>query len=375
MSEDLLSAVAAVERLVCALQGLQFRLLDAFDAARSRSRWVAAEVALALSISESVTQRRIALATALVNRLPNCLSALENGEIDAYKASKIADATAFLSAEDALTVDETMASRLVGKNAEGIRRAANRVVAATDPDGYARRCAARRSSRELRLQHRGEGMSALVAELPAEVASAIYARIDAAARRRKKSTDGKTLDQLRADVFAERRLGNNGCDGECATRADVFVHIDASTLLRLNDNPALLAGHGPIPAELARQIGHRPGSTWRRIVTDPVDGQVISVGRRKYRPPAALDDLVRVRDRECRFPGCRRPAPACEVDHATPWASGGETSARTLIALCAKHHHLKDQPGWAYDVDGTTGGLTVTTPAGDSHRSALPAAS
>jgi hypothetical protein len=244
-------------------------------------------------------------------------------------------------------------------------------VASVDPEGILRRCSARRSQRELRLQHRGEGMSALVAELPAEVAAAIYARIDAVARKRKTAGDGKTFDQLRADVFAERCLGNSSADG---VRADVFVHIDAATLMALNEDPAWLAGHGAIPAQVARDIANRSGSVWRRIVTDPVDGQIISVGRRRYRPPAALDDLIRIRDRECRHPGCHRPAQACELDHSTPWAAGGPTSARTLVGLCGKHHHLKEQPGWSYRIDDD-GSLTIMTPSGAAHRSRQPVAS
>jgi hypothetical protein len=352
-SSGLLDDISSVSRAISSLQGVQVRLLELFNANCERSRWAAAELALKLSVSESSAQRQLDLAEVLVNRLPNTLASMEDGIIDSYKASKVADATAFLSVEDAIAVDAQLTSRLPGKNPEGVRRVAGRVVASVDPEGYLRRCSARRSQRELRLQHRGEGMSAFVAELPAEVAAAIYARIDAVARKRKTAGDGKTLDQLRADVF---------------------VHIDAATLMALNEDPAWLAGHGAIPAQVARDIANRSGSVWRRIVTDPVDGQIISVGRRRDRPPAALDDLIRIRDRECRHPGCHRPAQACELDHSTPWAAGGPTSARTLVGLCGKHHHLKEQPGWSYRIDDD-GSLTIMTPSGAAHRSRQPVAS
>ncbi|MEU6641186.1 hypothetical protein ABZ863_01395 [Saccharomonospora sp. NPDC046836] len=90
------------------------------------------------------------------------------------------------------------------------------------------------------------------------------------------ANESRTLDQLRADVFAELLLGSN-TDGSGA-KADVHVYVDLTTLAGLNDDPAQLAGYGPIPASVAREIAEEPSSTWRRIVTDPLTGAPIDVG-------------------------------------------------------------------------------------------------
>jgi len=46
----------------------------------------------------------------------------------------------------------------------------------------------------------------------------------------------------------------------------------------------------------------------RVYAEDPYRNFLPSIGRlSRYRPPAALDEFVRVRDRQCRMPGCRRP--------------------------------------------------------------------
>jgi hypothetical protein len=71
----------------------------------------------------------------------------------------------------------------------------------------------------------------------------------------------------------------------------------------LDEQPGELAGYGPIPAPLARALAQ--DATWRRILTDPA-GRPIEVGRSRYRPPAALDELIRTRDNRCRFPTVRR---------------------------------------------------------------------
>jgi len=85
-------------------------------------------------------------------------------------------------------------------------------------------------------------------------------------------------------------------------------------------------------------------------------------------PPAALAELVRVRDRECRIPGCHRPTQHSDLDHATEWSTGGTTTIRNLVGLCRRHHHLKDHPGWHFTLN-PHGQLTITTPTNTRHTS------
>ncbi|WP_268236853.1 HNH endonuclease signature motif containing protein [Tersicoccus solisilvae] len=66
-----------------------------------------------------------------------------------------------------------------------------------------------------------------------------------------------------------------------------------------------------------------------------------------YRLPAALRRALVVRDGTCRFPGCRRSAVACDVDHVSAWAEGGTTVPGNLAHLCRKHHVLKHHSGWS----------------------------
>ena len=63
---------------------------------------------------------------------------------------------------------------------------------------------------------------------------------------------------------------------------------------------------------------------------------------------------------------CRRPAPACDFEHNTPYASGGRTCLCNGGPKCRHDHRLKQQPGWTVDQlpDGT---FRWTTPAGRSY--------
>ncbi|MDO4242588.1 MAG: HNH endonuclease signature motif containing protein [Actinomyces sp.] len=117
----------------------------------------------------------------------------------------------------------------------------------------------------------------------------------------------------------------------------------------------------PIPAATARALA--AGGTWRRLVTDPLSGTVVDVGRTRCRPPTALRDLTRARDAACTHPGCHVPTRRCDLDHITPWAVGGTTSLDNLTTLCEAHHRLKHTPGWALSRT-SEGALTWRTPSG-----------
>ncbi|MCW2509746.1 MAG: putative endonuclease, partial [Modestobacter sp.] len=82
-----------------------------------------------------------------------------------------------------------------------------------------------------------------------------------------------------------------------------------------------------------------------------------------YSPDAELDRFVRLRDRRCRFPGCRARARRDDLDHTVPWPAG-PTNPANLAALCRHHHRLSHQaPGWRLrGLDD--GGLQWTTPTG-----------
>ncbi|MBB3083211.1 DUF222 domain-containing protein [Geodermatophilus sabuli] len=83
-----------------------------------------------------------------------------------------------------------------------------------------------------------------------------------------------------------------------------------------------------------------------------------------YTPGAELDRFVRLRDRRCRFPGCRGRARTCDLDHRQEWPAG-PTAHHNLCCLCEHHHRLKHQaPGWRFD-EADDGGLAVTMPDGE----------
>lgn len=122
-------------------------------------------------------------------------------------------------------------------------------------------------------------------------------------------------------------------------------------------------------------LTHRP----RIALIDELTGQLLALtdatglraGRalgpppptRAYRPTSALLGHVQLRDRRCRFPGCRRPGRRCDLHHAVRFPEGA-TSAENLCCLCRHHHRLVHQaPGWQLHAL-PRGALRFTTPTG-----------
>ena len=101
---------------------------------------------------------------------------------------------------------------------------------------------------------------------------------------------------------------------------------------------------------------------------DPRTGAPVAVDTTTYRPSKAMRRYLRYVDGTCRFPGCRRAARHCDLDHTTAYAFGGRTQCENLSHLCPKHHRLKHQTSWQV-TRTSTHTLQWTSPGGRTHTS------
>ena len=85
-----------------------------------------------------------------------------------------------------------------------------------------------------------------------------------------------------------------------------------------------------------------------------------------YRPSPRLRHQVTTRSPRCSFPGCRRPAVACDDDHTLAWHLGGRTCECNLAPLCRRHHRAKQAPGWQL-AQPRPGTVVWTLPSGRSY--------
>ena len=130
--------------------------------------------------------------------------------------------------------------------------------------------------------------------------------------------DDARMGACRADALAAHVLGQVGEDGTVTwePRESVQVNLDLvtdlTTLRGEHDRP-LLEGQ-PVPAQIARERADTV-TTWRRVVTDPVDGHLLDHGTRQYLPDA-LRRFVLARDGGCIAPDCTTRSPRrLQLDH------------------------------------------------------------
>jgi hypothetical protein len=157
------------------------------------------------------------------------------------------------------------------------------------------------------------------------------------------------------------------------------VHVEIQlvmtdrTLLDGDMEPALLTGHGPIPASLARHLarGADPRTrVWvRRLYTDPASGRLTGSDQRRRLFSHADRQFLIARDQVCRTPWCG--APIRHADHVRAHAAGGLTDVGNGAGLCVACNQTKEHPGWdsTPEPDHST---VVTTPTGHRYRSEPP---
>jgi len=159
-----------------------------------------------------------------------------------------------------------------------------------------------------------------------------------------------------------------------ARRGVVDLQVSLTTLMCLNDDPALFPGWGPVLADIARQVAfdQEANPLWRWSVTDE-HGNLLHHGHTQRRPTAVEKAFVKARDRTCRAPGCRRPAMRCDDDHRLEYAKGGPSHRANLCVLCRHHHRLRHERGFivhqiqpgVYLWEAPNGRLYMATPDGD----------
>ena len=82
-----------------------------------------------------------------------------------------------------------------------------------------------------------------------------------------------------------------------------------------------------------------------------------------YRVPGRMRDFIEVRDQDCGFPICRRPASRCDLDHTVPYDQGGLTCPCNISGGCRHDHRMKGSTAWRLG-QPRPGTLIWTAPSG-----------
>ncbi len=341
---------------------------------------VVAEVAAALRISRGRARGRLRYAIALRERLPRVAEVFARGDIDFRLMAALVTRTELVDDEVIAKIDAAVARHIPKWMRLSGPKVAERIdmwVVRFDPAGV-RVPGPRNENRYVEIASTDAGLAGVWAQLHATDGAALEHKLDALAATVCRE-DPRTKAQRRADALGALAAGTRvlGCEcgrPDCAAPqrpagTDVVIHVLAEAAAVHGDSqaPGYLAGFGPLPAALLREVaGH---AKIKPLWIPP------AVAEPGYRPSTALAEFVRFRDLTCRFPGCDEPAEACDIDHTVPFPLG-PTHPSNLKLLCRYHHLLKTfyntVGGWTdrQEPDGTvvwtspTGHTYITKPGG-----------
>ncbi|MGI8332802.1 DUF222 domain-containing protein [Actinomadura scrupuli] len=373
------------------------------------------EVSLALTVSTGAAWGLVQLARALVERLPETRKSLSAGRIDAARAAVICDGLFGTSDELAARVERTVNAKAPALTLVKLKRLVRGALLDADPAAAGKRTSTAREGRRVMLSPNASGTSDLTGrDLDADEAGVIYHRLTSLAREMKADGDVRTIDELRADLYAALLRGaplpeaarspRTAPAGKDPEDGPEEAGPGAGSRARAPED----ADKSDISAAVERQIARglarvadrhlrglltqasRAGRTGSRValITQAVQAMTDGLadtrrqwcgtagafqaagpgrhGHEGYRPPAAMRRHVRRRHPTCVFPTCDRRSTACDVDHTQPHDQGGVTCACNLAPLCRWHHQAKQHHRWSL-YQPWPGLLIWVTPAGIWH--------
>lgn len=383
--------IRALEELVCTATAAQ--AAHAADLAESieadhdtlgvpparRGQGVGSMVARARRESPHRGQRHLGLARVVRTELPHTWAAWRAGRVTEWRATVVARETACLSLEHRLAIDELLAADPDAFEAMSERQVISQAqteAARLDAAAVTARRRKAESERRVSIRPAPDTMVWLTALLPVAAGVAAFAALTRNAESAVAQGDPRTKGQVMADELVRRALGSQSSDGDdettCSGRStrsvDLNLVMSHEALLGTSDDEARLAGFGPIPAELAREIVAnalgRGEEVWlRRLYASPTTGELVAMDSRARLFPAGLARLIKLRDQFCRSPWC--DAPIRHVDHVIRHEADGPTSATNGQGLCEACNYAKEAPRWRAR-PGPGGTVTTTTPTGHS---------
>ena len=344
---------------------------------QEQGRGVAAQVALARRESPHRGGRHLGVAKALVREMPHTFAALRDGVLSEWRATLLVRETACLSVEDRAAVDQELCADPTTLDGVGDARLVAQAKALAyrlDPESVVRRRANAEHERRVTLRPAPDTMVRLNALLPVAEGVATYAALAKAADTARTEGEARTRGQVMADTLVARVTGRD--PAVTAPAVAVRVVMTDRALLAGSEDPAVIPGYGPVPADLARDLLARSEEQlWlRRLFTHPSTGELVAMDFRSRCFPDALRELIALRDQTCRTPWCN--APTRHVDHAIPAAAGGATDVANAQGLCERCNYDKQAPGWAVQAHRTSRpgshAVETTTPTGHSYLSRPP---
>ena len=303
---------------------------------------------------------------------------MQTGDLEAWRARRIAEATFTLSQEAAAFVDAQVAPFAHRIGIAAVERLTAEAIARFMPDQAAEDAQKAADRRHFTIDHHQVsfgGTSQITGELDLADALDLDAAVARAAHELLALGSTECLDVRRsiaAGQIARHQLAldltTEGAEATETTRWSSSERTEETTtrrrpkarqvVLHVHLTESAITGNSG-SLELARVENQRRILTadqvrgWcanpdTEVVVKPVIDLNEHIHVEGYEVPDRLREQTAVRDHTCVFPWCTRSARKMDADHVIPHAEGGTTSSDNIAPLCRRHHRLKTHSAWTY---------------------------
>jgi hypothetical protein len=344
--------------------GMEIGLPIAGEGAPLVAEFCVAEFAAALGLSTEAGRNVLGNALELSHRLRRLWARVRAGDLQAWRARRIAEQTVTLSPDAADYVDRHLAAVAHRVGPAQTQRLVEEAMLRLMPVEAEAAMERAWDSRHVTVHDDhlfGDGTMLVEAKL--DIADAID--LDAAlADRAAALTElgcAATLDVRRSLALGDlaRTQLAFGFDqtpaaGSSATATrQVVLHVHLTDAAVTGTDPGTAGVHLARLERgdrilLADQVRAWCGRPETQVTVKPVVDLHDRLSTGAYEIPDRIRDHVIARDPTCVFPWCSRNARRCDLDHITPYDPGGPTATHNLAPLCRRHHRLKTHAGWTY---------------------------
>src|SRR4051812_30983686 len=323
------------------------------------------ELAVALRLGMNSTRTVMGLAQTLATHGRGVLAAMRAGWLAYGHARQYGEALADLTPEQSRRVEELTLDKASALTPGELRRVLRRAVVRVGADDFAKRHEqAKKDVYFSTFFDDADGMATLSGRMAAIDAKIIESASEAWARAAKAAGDTRPLRELRAAGLvdmSERYLMAPDAPRAHGRPITVNVTADLPTFLGLTNHAGEILGtDAMIPAQAIRDL--LPDAQLRRLITDPMTGELLDYGRTTYRFPNDLAAYEIFKWVTSTGPGSTVPADRGDIDHGKPWDDGGETDRANGNPVNRQWHRAKTLGGWT--VIQTEHGWTWRSPHG-----------
>ena len=323
-------------------------------------------------MTEYRAENLIREAVMLVYMLPRVWQKAQHGDVDVWRARKLAEECWGLTPEALDYVDNQMSlskARHTQGGREGViteaklRYMADQ-VAKEEEQNQEKRCVIFDWD-----THKNDGLVDLYACLDVADAQALKQALNRGVKALGEQA-GDTLLGVRqawalGDIAqnyltpsGDAKSGSADNTGTPSTSVGVYLHLTPDAFLdqpRRDQGKEKRQGFSPIRVEgpgiprgmvltpqRVREWFNRPTTTGgAKIIFRPVIDLADHHHVEAYEVPNRLKEHVGLRDRGCVFPWCHRQAQQTDCDHIISHSTGGPTCTCNLAPLCRRHHRIK----------------------------------